>query len=773
MQHFEWKGGSCVVAYNFPIPLTSFIGRSREVAEVKRLLETSRLLTLTGVGGTGKTRLALQVASVMMEDFADGVCFVDLGTVSDAALVAKAIATVLGVIGNPRVPLPNTLKRVLAEKELLLLLDNFEHVIKAAPLVADLLTAAPRLKTLVTSREALRLSGEQEYSVPPLSLPPADRLNDLTGSEAAILFVQRVQMILPHFEVTGDNAPAIAQICARLDGLPLAIELAAARCKSLPPQAMLARLDSRLTTLTVGSRDAPARQRTLRDAIEWSYNLLNESERKLFAVLAVFRGGCSLKAIEVISGENLPTNILDKLASLVDKSLVQQKEASSGEPRYGMFETIHEYARERLEASGEAEIMCRRHAEYYVELAERAQPELRLANHYQWSQLLEVERENLAVVFEWSLESGDITPAVRLAGALSLFWHAFGHHLEGRLWTAQLLARIDEAPKRFHAKFFICAGNMAMVSYDLAAAKRLFQKALEVSRALGNERGIAWAKVALASSMLEDTDAAIAIAEEGLTYFQKLNHKSAIALALNNIGDIARIVGNDVRAQRAYEECLTVCQQTGETRRICMMLFILGIFAQHAGDQERARDLIHQGIALARTINNEFALALGLAFLAGSLGSTGQPQQAARLLGKSEALLELIGGFLTLGDKVEVDRIITTIRTQLDSTTFQKAWTEGREMTLEQAITGALYRNDAAAAQPRQKLRQPLADPLTTRELEILHLMAQGMSNRAIAERLILAVGSVKWYGSQICNKLQAQNRVQAVARARELNILP
>jgi non-specific serine/threonine protein kinase len=256
-----------VFTHNLPIPLTSFIGRSHEIAEVKRLLQTARLLTLTGVGGTGKTRLALRVASEVKEEFADGVCFVDLCTVSDAALVAKAIASVLGVIGNPQVPLSDTLKRILVEKELLLLLDNFEHVIEAAPLVYDLLAAAPRLTALVTSREALRLSGEQEFPVPPLSLPPADRPDDLSESEAALLFVQRVQMMLPHFEVTGDNAPAIAQICARLDGLPLAIELAAARCKLLPPQVMLTRLDSRLTTLTGGSRDAPKRQRTLRDTL--------------------------------------------------------------------------------------------------------------------------------------------------------------------------------------------------------------------------------------------------------------------------------------------------------------------------------------------------------------------------------------------------------------------------------------------------------------------------------------------------------------------------
>ena len=762
-----------MVAYNLPVLITPFIGRSHEIVEVQRLLRTSRLLTLTGVGGTGKTRLALRVASAVKEEFADGVCFVDLCTVSDAALVAKAIAAALGVIGNPQIPLPNTLKRILAEKELLLLLDNFEHVIEAAPLVYDLLATAPRLTALVTSREALRLSGEQEFPVPPLSLPPADGFADLAESEAAILFVQRVQMMMPHFEVTGDNAPAIAQICARLDGLPLAIELAAARCKLLSPWATLARLDSRLTTLTGGSRDAPARQRTLRATLEWSYNLLDEGEKKLFARLAVFRGGSSLKAIEVICTEELPTNIFDGLASLVDKSLIQQKEAPGGEPRFVMLETIHEYARERLASSGEVDIMHGRHAAYFVELAERAQPELRLMNHYYWSELLEIERENLGVVLEWSLGSVDATPAIRLAGALSLFWSAFGHHIEGRLWTDQLLARLDEAPKTYHAKFLVCTGLMAMVRYDLASAKHLFQKALQVSCELGDKRGAAWAQVSLGSAMLEDTDAAIATAEEGLVFFRQLNHKSAIALTLNTIGEIARVGGEDERARLAYEECLVMCRETGDTRRICMILFNLGFLAQHVGDYERARDQLQQGIALAQTINNKFALALGLTFLAGPLGSTGQLQRAVRLLGASEAALERIGAFITLADKVEVDRNMAAVRAQLDVTAFETAWAEGREMTLDQAVNYALHNIGLEVGHPGQVGRSPLANPLTTRELEILHLMAQGMSNRAIAERLFLAVGSVKWYGSQICNKLQAQNRVQAIVRARELNILP
>ena len=328
----------------------------------------------------------------------------------------KTIAGVLGVIENPAEPQLDTLKRALASRDLLLVIDNFEHVIEAAPLVAELLAAAPRLKVLITSREALRLSGEQEYPVPPLSLPSADSPDALLESEAGSLFVQRAQRLLPHFEVTEDNAPAIAQICARLDGLPLAIELAAARCKLLSPQAMLARLDSRLTTLTGGARDAPLRQQTLRQTLDWSYNLLDEGEKTLFARLAVFRGGRSLEAIEAVCQPDLPVDVFDGLAALVDKNLIQQKELPDGEPRFVMLETIHEYARERLAASGEAEMIRRHYAEYFVELAERAEPELRLAEHQRWSQRLELELHNLRAVLEWSLGEGDVRLACAWPG---------------------------------------------------------------------------------------------------------------------------------------------------------------------------------------------------------------------------------------------------------------------------------------------------------------------------------------------------------------------
>ena len=353
--------------YNLPAQTLLFIGRSREIAEVKQLLGTSRLLTLTGTGGTGKTRLALRVAAEVAEMFADGVCFVDLAPLSDHTMVAKTIAGALGMLENPSDPLTDTLKRGLAQRELLLLIDNFEHVIEEAPLLSKLLAATSRLKVLVTSREPLRLAEEQEYQVPPLSLPGAEvaSVPRLMASEAGLLFVRRAQMTLPRFEVSEMTAPVIGQICTRLDGLPLAIELAAARSKLFSPQALLERLRRRgenvpLRMLAGTSRDAPPRQRTLRDSIEWSYNLLAQNEKLLLARMAVFRGGCSLEAIESVCSEGLSIDVLDGLASLVDKNLVQQKETQSAEPRFVMLEMIHEYAGERLNASSEETTVRRR-----------------------------------------------------------------------------------------------------------------------------------------------------------------------------------------------------------------------------------------------------------------------------------------------------------------------------------------------------------------------------------------------------------------------------
>ena len=682
--------------HGVPAQTSPFIGRSRELAEVKLLLNNCRLLTLSGTGGIGKTRLALHAAEDVAETFVDGVYFVDLAPLADHALVVNAIAAALGVVENPDENLLKTLRRALSGRQMLIVIDNFEHVIQAAPMLSELLAASPHLKILVTSRESLRISSEQEYSVPPMTLPLTGRtsLEAVTASEAAALFIQRAKMVQPYFELTEDNAEAIARICTRLDGLPLAIELAAARSKLLAPSAILERLTdsgsgSPLQALVRGSRDAPARHQTLQDSINWSYNLLDAEEKLLFARLAVFRGGRSLEAIEVICRGDTTTDMLELLSSLVDKSLVQQKEVADGEPRFVLLEMIHEDAWQRLEASGEAEVMRRRHAEYYASLVERAEPELRLARYDYWCDWFELERDNLRAALYWALSGGDVVLGVRLAIALGLFWYGKGHHVEGIRWTQQLLERLDEVPVTYHAKFLISAGQLAWM-HDLDEAQRLFKKALDVSRRLGDRLQTAWSLTFLGYAMQQEPDAAISIAEEALELFREANHLPGIAQALNIVGEIARLSGDDDHAKLAYEECLAVCQQTGETRRICYMCTNLAYVAQHEGDHERAIRLGREALrlALARSASSDIVAALVIA--AGSFAATGRAEQAACLLGAIDAGLERMGAFHQPSDKPEIDRIIAKARAQLDEDTYHAAWVEGSMFTLDQAASRAL-----------------------------------------------------------------------------------
>src|SRR5687767_2573926 len=422
---------------NLPLQPTPLIGREKEVAEVCDLLggEATHLLTLTGPGGIGKTRLALQAAADLLDDFSDGTFFVPLATLTEAELFLPAVAETLGVRETGEQPLKEILKDYLGERRLLLVLDNFEQVLGAAPAVTELLAVAPGLKVLATSRAPLGLYGEHEFPVPPLTLPDLERpppLERLTQYEAVGLFVERAQALKPDFKVTNESAPAVAEICVRLDGLPLAIELAAARIKMLPPRAMLQRLTSRLKLLTGGARDLPERQRTLKATIEWSFALLDEGEQVLFRRLAVFSGGRTLEAIEAICDAegDLPVDTFEGVSSLLDKSLLGQEEGPGEEPRFVMLETVHEFAREKLQGSGEAEQIKRVHAQYFLTLAEEAHPELLGANQLQWLEKLEAEHDNMRAALSWALEGKEVEVALRLGGALSWFWSMRGYYGE-------------------------------------------------------------------------------------------------------------------------------------------------------------------------------------------------------------------------------------------------------------------------------------------------------------------------------------------------------
>jgi predicted ATPase/DNA-binding CsgD family transcriptional regulator len=682
--------------HNLPVETTRFIGRKHEIEVIKQLLDTAHLLTLVGTPGTGKTRLALRVGQEVIDTFRDGVYVVSLAQISDPALVTSNIATCIGVNETPGQPLIETLKQVLRNSHMLLLLDNFEHLLPAATQVSELLTAAPYLKVLATSREPLHIYGEQEYAVPPLALPDAEHVNPqaLADCESTALFMQQARAVRSDFELTPENALDVAQICHRLEGLPLAIELAAARSKLLMPSALLARLNSRLDTLTGGAHDLPTRQQTLRQTIDWSYNLLNEGEKSLFARLAVFRGGCSLEASEAICGEALPLDVFDGLASLVDKSLIQQKETLHGDLRFVMLETLHEYARERLEMSGEAEAIHRLHAEYFVRLAERAEPELRLAQQQRWFELLKTEHENMRVVFNWVLADGDLTLGVRLAGAVYLLWFAYGYHTEGQHWTQQLIARLDSVPTIYHPKLFNAAGHMTTF-YDLEMAKDYFDRALQIYRDMDDKHNAAWSLVFKGYSMLlNETDEALTITEEGLALFRQFNDKPGMAQALNILGNITLYQGDFAQAKSAYEECQRIAEETGEIRRIRYMIGNLAVVAQREGDYERARQLAEQALKLSLEVNNTLDTAEVLMTLASIMTESGQPETATRLLGAWEAVLQHMGAASQSAIRPRIERTFDALRATLGDETFQALWDEGRALSLQQAVAIALEPTD-------------------------------------------------------------------------------
>ncbi len=683
---------------NLPIQVTSFVGREREIAEISHLLGTTRLLTLTGPPGTGKTRLALEVAAQILGRFKDGVFLADLAPIDDPQLLLGKIAQTLGVRETTAQPLAETLKVYLRGKSLLLLLDNFEQIIAAAPLVGDLLSAWPGLKVLVTSREALHIYAEQEYQVPPLALPDVKRAEPLPTwlhYEAVQLFTQRAQAVKPDFAVTAANVAAVADICVRLDGLPLAIELAAARSKLLSPEMMRIRLENRLGTLVSGPRDLPARLRTLRGTLDWSYELLDEGEKSLLVRLTVFQGGRTLEAAEMVCGPGLSVAVLDGLESLLNKSLLRQREDAEGQPRFYMLETIREYAREKLEESGEADLLRSRHAEYFVELAERAEPQLRGADQGHWCARLRSEHDNLRNALAWTLAGASAEWGMRLVGALRDFWYYEGHIVEGLQWTMRALEEADDLPAVLRAKALNTAGWLAFAQGNSKGGRVWNGQALSLYRELGDKVNIAWALVFLCAHSLSAPDEyknGIALGTEGLALFRELGHRPGMAQALNNLGELARLDGDYQCAAEAYEECLAISRAIGDKQREAIMLGNLSYIAQHRGDYERAEALNKAALALLWELQSVYLIAFGLATLAGPVEAKGDLERAARLLGASAALFETLGIGPQPVDQPEIDQYIAALRLQLDEARFRAAWAEGRAMSLDKAVSYALGR---------------------------------------------------------------------------------
>lgn len=721
---------------NLPIQLTSFIGREKEIMEIRQALQEHRLVTLTGPGGSGKTRLSLQVAGEMLEHFQGGVFFVALAPITDPGLVASTIAQSLGVAESAGRLILDSLKDFLQSKSLLLLLDNFEQVISAAPLVAEFLTASRELKILVTSREGLRISGEHEYAVPPLPLPNLTQLpalESITEYAAVKLFVQRAQAVKQDFRITNETAQTVAEICHRLDGLPLAIELAAARIKLLPPKAMLARLENRLEFLTSSARDLPARQKTLRNAIAWSYDLLKQAEQEFFWRLAVFVGGCTFDAIEAVT-EDRSTLALDLLGSLLDKSLLREVEDIIGEPRFVMLELLREFGLEQLAASGEQENIRLRHANFFLALAEQAESKLESAEQLDWINRMEQEHDNLRAALEWSKsakEAGEI--CLRLAGTLGLFWEARGYFSEGRerlsdiLATsiadgrtaarARLLARAAELAYRqsdypatlafAEESFAICRevgdkqgaaaaliklGNSATEGGDYATASGYLAEALMIWRELEDKHGIARALISLGWAALRPGDYQLANErlEEALAISRELEDTRSIGFELSGLGEVALREGDYARARRLLEESLELRRQLGNKWGVGVSLGTLGWVAMHEGDWKRAVARLGESLEVRQEIGDKGGSAWCLERLAEVASAQQQAAKAVRIFGAAAALRESIGSVIDPVDRSEYEDRLDSLRAELGNDQFVKAWEGGRALSLEKAVAYAL-----------------------------------------------------------------------------------
>jgi predicted ATPase/transcriptional regulator with XRE-family HTH domain len=747
------------VPQNLPFQLTSFVGREHELAEVKRLLSNTRLLTLTGPGGTGKTRLALQLGAEVLKDLPDGVWLVELAPLADPTLATQTMAATLGVREQPGRTILDALTDHVRAKSMMVILDNCEHLIEACAQIADsLLHAAPRLKILATSREALGIAGETAYRVPSLPLPNPRQLQDLDAlaqNDCVHLFVDRAMAAYPSFRLKEKNAPAIADICRRLDGIPLAIELASARTKVFPPEEIAARLDDRFRLLTGGSRTALERHQTLFALIEWSHNLLSEAERVLLRRLSVFAGGWSFEAARIVCGESLGDDVLDLLTHLVDKSLVAV-EAEAEEARYRLPETIRQYARDKLLASGESLQARDRHLEFFLHFAERAEPKLRSAEQLAWLDRLETDHDNLRTALAWSLESGKSESALRLSGALYYFWELRGYWSQGQKWLDDALAlsghkRRERAasdekyvPSRAEtaqrAKALYASGRMRFgTRFDFVGSRMIVEESLRLWRELGDKWWMAVAlehvgftlsgdEVQTARARLEEgvllarevedpwplamclarlggalslTDVAAAhrIREEGVAVARRVGDKSVLCQALFGLVTDHILEGNLTVAAPVAEEALAEAHAIGSVTHIFLLLLQLVIISCYQRDPAKAKGYCFQALAFAReTGSSQWLLFVPFGF--GLVASfSGQPRRGARLLAAAETFFlqrRIKIRETGMRDLLIVKQALERAQ-QLDPAVFEAVQAEGQQMTMEQALALATENEDDAS----------------------------------------------------------------------------
>jgi non-specific serine/threonine protein kinase len=820
--------GSDPSPHHLPLQVNRFIGREREMAAVRELLLTSRLLTLTGAGGSGKTRLALQIATDLLEEFAHRVWWVELAALSDPLLVPQTVASCVGVPERAGRTVTETLSDALGPKRALLVLDNCEHLlIAAAELIGALLQTCPQVHILVTSREALTITGETTWLVLPLRVPDTYQLppiDELLTFEAVRLFVERARSVLPSFTLTPENASAVVQVCRRLDGIPLAIELAAARIRALSVEQIVARLDDVYRLLTGGSRLALPRQQTLRAAMDWSYDLLSPQEQACFRRLSVFAGSFSLEAAEAIcAGEpEEPYDVLDVLSSMIDKSLVLV-ERRSGEARYRLLETIRRYGRDKLQECAEAEQVRRTHRDWYARLAEQAESRMLEAQQEQVFDRLEAEHENLRGALGWSLEQQESETAAQMGSAIWRFWLLRGHMSEGRSVLERALAGFSEQ-NTVRAKALNVAAIMASLQDDYATARRLAEESLALSRQLaeriqtgyalyilgrlarieGNHTGAATffeeslllfrelgkqedialvlSEMGLTVLCLGEDERATALCEESLALSRTLGDPRAIASWLANLGTIVLARGDDQRAKELCDESLAIRRALGYKGGCAHTLAILGRIAFHQSDYEQAIACFNESLTLRQETGEQEGIATALEGLAAVAVMQGQLVCAARLYGFAASLRMLLGAPLPLSDRPAYEQGIAALRTQLDKPTFLNAWTAGQTMTLAEALA-EVAQVKARAHLPSAPIPAPLETPspsparrnpfgLTARELDVLRLVTEGLTTSQIAEQLMVSPRTADAHLRSIYSKLGVTSRAAATRSAIEHQLI-
>ena len=693
-----------------PHPATPLVGRERELGEVVSLLteQNVRLLTLTGIGGVGKTRLAVEAAREASGLFPDGLAFVGLAPLSDPSLLVPTLLRSLGVPeAESRTP-EEALAKHLRDKSLLLVLDNLEHLLEAAPDVAALIDACPKAVVLATSRAPLRIRGEQEYPVSPLALPPSTRSptrDDVLGSPSGRLFLERARVVSPGFEITGGNAGAVAQVCWRLSGVPLALELAAAKARLLDPAALLSRLDKALST--TWARDLPERQRTMRAALDWSYDLLSGAQQELLRRLSVFAGGFSLEAAEVVGATDGDAasneEVLELLEGLVEQSLVEARPNPGGDGmRYGMLEPVRQYAHAELEESGEIGTVRHRHAAVFLELAEEAEPQIRGPRQLAWLSQMEAEHANVSAAIGWLLEEGEVETAVRFAWSLWLFWWIRGRFTEGRRWMEDAVSRSTATvPATVRAKALFVAGTMAggQAAYEPAAA--MLAESLSIFRELGDKRGLARSLgssgiVALGQGRYEE---AITYFEESADLFIEIGEEWGATHMLCYLAVARLCQGDEARAKQSAEKALALGREAGERHGTSEALGVLARLSWEAErDPERARALFEEGLELSAEVGDETAVAYFLRGLAAIAAlSEDRLVDGARLWGAAEALLEKVEAtaYPLAPDRSLGYRQVADARARLDDErVWTEAWAKGRAMTTRQAVEYALGDDD-------------------------------------------------------------------------------